>query len=89
MHKLLLVNPRSKGDITTGEARDWVRNKLRSRGATDAAKAVKDAIEDLLGRKWLKRQANCNPAIAEAERWAHLGRKGAARFRPVKGLWHT
>lgn len=45
--KLILENPRCKGQVNTRDARVWVRNKLMSRGVTEVANVVHDAVQSL------------------------------------------
>ena len=48
VQQIILMNPRSSNEVNTGQARDWVRHRLRGRGVNDAAAVLKDALQELL-----------------------------------------
>lgn len=47
----MLTHPRCNGKTTTAQARDWLRNRLRARGVTDAAGVLREALQELLDKK--------------------------------------
>ena len=45
--KLILENPRCQGEVTTADARIWVRNKMMHRKVADVAKVISEAVHGL------------------------------------------
>ena len=66
--KLILENPRCKGEVSTGDARFWVRNKLVKRGVNDVAKAVLEAVIALAAAGLVNIQDPVEPPLRRVKR---------------------
>ena len=46
--KSILEHPRAKGEVSSSDVRDWLRNKLVHRGVRNVAEVINGSLEQLL-----------------------------------------